>query len=255
MNVVKVFCFCLLAAWSGLYSLSARADLTIAAAATMRFAMEDIKALYQEQTGKALKVSYGSTGNLYRQILQGAPFDVLLAADESYVLRLHKDGVVPTAGRIYAEGRIGLFVANGTPYQADTLFAGLEQAIANKQIRRFAIANPEHAPYGMRAKEALVHKGLYETLKPVLVFGENIAQATQFVTTGSAQAGIIAQSLALSPSIASQGAFALIPKTWHAPLTQRMVVVRPSQDADAFMDFFQNKQVAGVLRKYGYEVP
>lgn len=255
MNVVKVFCFCLFAAFSGLYSPSARADLTIAAAATMRFAMEDIKALYQKQTGQGLKVSYGSTGNLYRQILQGAPFDVLLAADELYVLRLHREGVVASSGRIYAEGRIGLFIANGTPYQADTLFAGLEQAMANNQIRRFAIANPEHAPYGMRAREALEHEGLYEALKPGLVFGENIAQATQFVTTGSAQAGIIAQSLALSPSISSKGAFALIPKAWHAPLTQRMVVVRPSQEADVFMEFFKSHQASAILRKYGYEVP
>ncbi len=228
----------------------------IAAAADLNAAMPELIALFTKQTGKALKVTYGSSGNFAQQIAAGAPFEVFLSADESYVQKLAAGGHTDGDGVLYATGRIGLFELNGSPVKADADFADLKAALADGRLQKFAIANPEHAPYGRAAQEALTHAGLWDAIKPHLVLGENISQATQFAMTGSAQGGIIPLSLALTPQSKAAGAFVLIPADWHKPLRQRAVLIKGAGDtARAFYAFIQSAPGRDILARYGFVLP
>src|SRR5688500_5586334 len=131
-----------------------------------------------------------------------------------------------TIGTLYAVGRTVIIVPHGSPLTADGTFEDLRAALNDGRVEKFAIANPEHAPYGRRAEEALRHAGLWEQIEDKLVLGENVAQAAQFATSGATQGGIVAYSLALSPEISELGSYALIPQDWHEPLRQRMVLLR-----------------------------
>jgi molybdate transport system substrate-binding protein len=230
---------------------------TIAAASDLRYALEEIAAAFREETGQEVLLSFGSTGNFARQIREGAPFQIFMAADEQFVLDLARDGLTVDDGVLYASGRLALAIPNaGSPLEADGTLENLRAALAEGRVTRFAIANPEHAPYGMRAEEALRHQGLWEALQPLLVLGENVAQAAQFALSGNADGGIIAWSLALAPELQAEGRFALLPAEWHAPLLQRMALVQGAGPvAQAFYSYIQQPAAREIMARYGFDLP
>jgi molybdate transport system substrate-binding protein len=228
----------------------------VAAAADLQFALEEVHRQFQADTGQSLRLVFGSSGNFYRQISEGAPFQLYLSADEHYVELLHDAGRTLDAGTLYAVGRIALMIPKGSPLKADGQLDDLRAALADGRLRKFAIANPEHAPYGQRAEEALRHAGLWGDIEAHLVLGENVAQAAQFATSASAQGGIVAYSLALSPTLAGRGAYALIPAEWHQPLNQRMVLIKGADDtSQAFYRYLQEPAARAILSRHGFALP
>ncbi len=242
----------------GLALLPARAGdgPVIAAASSVQSAVTEIAAAFTAETGQAVRLSFGSTGNFARQIREGAPYAVFLAADEDFILGLYHDGIVASAGDPYAEGRLVIIVPKGGALAADPSLDGLAAALDAGQIDRFAIANPDHAPYGLRAEEALRHRGLWDRITPLLVIGENVAQAAQFAVSGNAEGGIIAYSLALAPEVAARSDHALIPADWHAPLRQRMVLLDAADPvAVAFYAYMQGTAAGAILARHGLALP
>ncbi len=229
---------------------------TVAAASDLKFALEEIALAFEKQSGKKLRLIFGSSGNFYTQIMQGAPFHLFMSADEAYVNKLYAAGKTVDSGNIYALGRIGIFVPHNSAVKADSNLDDLAKALMDGRLNKFAIANPEHAPYGDRAMQAMQHKGIWNQIKPKLVYGENITQAAQFAQSGSTQGGIIALSLAKAPAIAQHGQFALIPESWHKPLVQRMVVIKNAPDnAHEFYRFLSTEPAQVIFKKYGFELP
>ena len=204
----------------------------VAAAADLKFPLTEIAERFEKETGRAVRLAFGSSGNFARQIPQGAPFELFFSADEEYVFKLLAQGFLHDEGRLYAIGRIALFVPKGSPLTADGELKNLADALQKGRVQRFAIANPDHAPYGRAARAALEHTGLWAGLQGRLVLGENVGQAAQFASSGSAQGGIIAWSLARSPELEKLGSAALIPESWHPPLRQRMALTRKAGDTD-----------------------
>lgn len=240
-----------------LLPLSLRAaEPVIAAASDLKFALYEIARAFTADTGHKLRLTYGSSGLMATQIRNGAPFQLFLSADEDYVLQLHADGFTRDEGVLYAAGRLALVVPRNSIVPVAGDLVGLGVALRAGQVRRFAIANPEHAPYGARAREALEHAGLWELVLPRLVYGENVSQAAQFATGGSAEGGIIALSLTLSPELAAVADHAVIPASYHAPLLQRMVLLKTAgATAEAFYAYLQQSAARAVMRRYGFILP
>lgn len=241
---------------------AAPAKLRVAAASDLKFALTDLAKSFTTVTGIEIDLQFGSSGNFAQQIQQGLPLDLFLSADEGYVMALAKAGLtlggVQDNGTLYATGRIALILPKNSAIQLPKIEPEARSNLANqfKFIRKFAIANPEHAPYGRAAREALQNLGLWEQLQSKLVLGDNISQATQFVTSGAAQAGITALSLALAPEVAAQsGGHWLLPASLHAPLKQRMVLLKTAQpSAKALFDYLQTPAAKAVLAKFGFSV-
>lgn len=228
----------------------------VAAAANLQFALEEIVTAFNADSGYKVRVSMGSSGNLARQIRQGAPYQVFLSADEQFVLELACDGFTEGNGALYSIGRIVLFVPHGSPLKADGSINDLRAALGDGRLKKFAIANPEHAPYGQRAEEALRSAGLWETLRERLVFGENVTQAAQFAASQNAQGGIIAESLARSPKVSALGTFTLIPESLYRPLRQRMALIRGAGPvARQFYDYLAQPTARAVFARYGFNLP
>lgn len=251
---------CALLAWAMLLPLAGRAVAAeppvVAAASDLQFALTEIAEAFRAESGRQVRLAFGSSGNFARQIRQGAPFELFLSADEQYVQDLARDGVVPDEGVLYAIGRIVLIVPHGSPLRADGTLQDLAAALDDGRVEKLAIANPEHAPYGKRAEEALRHQGLWDRIRPRLVLGENVSQAAQFALSGSTQGGIIAYSLALSPKIAAQGTYQLVPAEWHEPLRQRMALVGGAgPDAELFYRFVQEPAARRIMRRFGFLLP
>jgi molybdate transport system substrate-binding protein len=235
---------------------AARQAPTIAAAADLRLALTEVAAQFERDTGQKVVPTFGSSGNFYRQLRQGAPFELFLSADEQYVLDLARAGKTVDRGALYAVGRLAVVAPKGSPLRVDGRLAGLRRALAQGRIARFAIANPEHAPYGMRAEEALRHAHLWQPLAGKLVLGENVAQALQFATAGGAQGGIVAYSLVLDPSLADRIDYALIPASWHQPLRQRMVLMKDAGPvARSFYRYLRQPKARRLLARYGFSMP
>jgi molybdate transport system substrate-binding protein len=225
----------------------------IAAAADLKFALTELVTAFTAETGMAVETVFGSTGTFATQIREGAPFQMFMAADESYVAKLAAEGLTRDEGTLYAQGRIVIMVPHGSVLGADGSLQSLKAALGAGTIRHFAIANPDHAPYGARAMQALQHAGLWEAILPKLVLGENVAQAAQFATSGDAQGGIIAYSLALSDQVSALGSYALIPADWHAPLNQRMVLLKDAGPvAEAFYAYINSGPARDIMQKYGF---
>ena len=234
---------------------SNRAPL-IAAASDLQFALTDIAALFESQTGQSVKLSFGSSGNFARQIRQGAPFDIYFSADENYVLDLFRDGLTRDEGALYGTGRVVIIAPHNSTLTVDARLDGLRSMLGAGQLRRFAIANPDHAPYGKRAEELLRHYGLWDEIAQHLIVGENVSQAAQFATSSSAQGGIIAYSLALSPRVSTLGSYALVPEEAHSILRQRVVLLKNAGPiAEQFFTFVQRKDVRVIFRQYGFRLP
>lgn len=237
-------------------SVFAKAVPTIAAASDLKFALEELATIFEKATGQKIRLIFGSSGHFYTQIMQGAPFDLFLSADENFIFKLFESGKTIDRGRMYAKGRIGIMVPHASPLKADGQLQDLGRAMKDGRLKKFAIANPEHAPYGMRAKETLTRAGLWGDIQPHLVIGENISQTAQFALSGSTQGGIIAQSLALSPNLAKLGRFDLIPEDWHQPLLQRMVLMKnASKTTEDFYHFLSQEQSQIIMKRYGFTMP
>jgi molybdate transport system substrate-binding protein len=230
-------------------------SLRIAAASDLQFAFADLAARYEKQTGAKLAITYGSSGNFFAQIQNGAPFDLFFSADIAYPRKLIDAGFAESDSRYtYAFGRIVLWL----PPKSPLIPANLQwNTLLDARIQRIAIANPEHAPYGRAAVAALQKAGLYERLKSKLVYGENISQAAQFVLSGSAQAGILALSLATAPAMKS-GKYWEIPRDLYPPLEQAVVLLKSSSNkpaARAFLAFLQTESARATLARYGFTLP
>lgn len=257
IRIMVAFAALLLLAALPLGPVRAQQDTpVIAAASDLQFALPEVAEAFQRDTGQQVRLTFGSSGNFARQIRQDAPFAAFFSADEAFVDDLARDGFMRDPGQLYAIGRIVLIVPKGSPLRADGSLDDLKAALADGRLQKFAIANPEHAPYGMRAEEALRTKGLWDGIKEKLVFGENVSQAAQFATSANAQGGIIAYSLALSPKVSALGAYELIPDAWHRPLRQRMALTKKAgPTAEAFYAFAQSPAARAIFRKYGFVLP
>lgn len=218
--------------------------------------MGEVIAAFTAETGKAVRLVTGSSGNFSRQIRQGAPFALFLSADEDFILDLARDGFTRDGGDLYAVGRVVIVVPHGSPLKADGSLVDLKAALADGRVIHFAIANPEHAPYGRSAEEVLRHRGLWDAIQPKLVLGENVSQAAQFAASGNAQGGIIAYSLALAPQLAARSSFALIPEDWHSPLRQRMVLLKKAGPvAEQFYAYLRKPAARAILKRNGFVLP
>jgi molybdate transport system substrate-binding protein len=238
-------------------SAAAQEDAPVVAAASdLQFAIAEIAEAFEAETGMAVRLSLGSTGNFARQIREGAPFEIFMAADEKFIADLHAEGFTPDEGDLYAIGRVVIMVPNGSSLTPDAELNDLAEMLAAGRITRFAIANPDHAPYGMRAREALMTKGIWDDLQPVMVLGENVSQAAQFALSGNAEGGIIAYSLALAPEVAPRGTYALIPEDWHEPLRQRMVLLNGAGEvAQAFYAYMKEPAAREIMERFGFVLP
>jgi molybdate transport system substrate-binding protein len=193
---------------------------------------------------------------LTRQILDGAPFEMFLAADEEFPNKLTAARLTRDEGVVYALGRLVLFAPTGSPLTVDEDLDGLARLVNSGGVNRFAIANPDVAPYGQAAAAVLRKHGLWNAIRPRLVLGDTIAQAAQFATTGNVVGGLIAYSLVLGPGFASRGTYAVIPDGDHPPLRQRMVLLKQaSQPVTRFYEYVQTDAARAILRKHGYGVP
>ncbi len=228
----------------------------VAAASDLKFALDEAIETYRQHGGQVVRASYGSSGNFFAQIRQGAPFDIFMSADETLVLELARLGLARDDSQLYGIGRLALFVPHGSPLHADAKLDDLERALADGRLRHFAIANPAHAPYGRAARDALQARGLWPVIEARLVLGENVAQAAQFALTGAAEGGLIALSLARAPTFAAAGEYALVPAEMHQPLRQRMAALkRASPAALEFYAWLAGAQARDIFARFGFELP
>jgi molybdate transport system substrate-binding protein len=230
-------------------------EIRVAAASDLKFALDTLSEKYTKQTDRKIAVIYGSSGNFFAQIQNGAPFDVFLSADIDYPRKLEGAGLAePGTLYEYAVGRIVIWMPADS--RADLAKLGWK-ALLDQSVERIAIANPEHAPYGSAAIAALRNSGIYDQVRRKLVYGENIAQAAQFVASGSAQAGMIASSLASSPLMRS-GKRWEIPANLHPPIEQGAVILKSAKDkegARAFVEFLKSGAGRKILESNGFMVP
>jgi molybdate transport system substrate-binding protein len=239
---------------------SAFADqLLVAAASDLSFPIKEIVANFERATGHQVKLTLGSSGNFRAQIENGAPFDVYLSADVDYVRQLDRAGLIePNSIYIYAVGRLVVWVPNGSPIDVQRL--GIN-SLLEPAAKRIAIANPDVAPYGRAAVAALRHFNIYDRVASRLVRGENIAQTAQFVSSGAADIGIIAHSMALSDPMRSAGKYWEIPPDAHPRLDQAMALLKQARKsghldaARAFYEWFRNDSSRVILKKYGFSLP
>lgn len=235
------------------HTAHAEEKITIAAAADLKFALDEIVALFKSTHPAAqIETIYGSSGQFSTQIRQGAPYDIYFSADIAYPRALKAEGLGASEVQPYAVGRIVLWSQS-----RDATRSSLAD-LTDPSIRKIAIANPAHAPYGKRAEEALKTAGVWEKIGPKLVYGENIAQTAQFVQSGNAQVGIIALSLAISPELAKQGSYALIPDKLHQPLEQGFIITKRAADnllAREFAGFMASKAARTIMARYGFVLP
>jgi len=235
--------------------LAQEREIRVAAAADLKFAMTELAQQFEGQTHDKVSVTYGSSGNFFSQIQNGAPFDLFFSADIEYPKKLEAAGFAePGTLYEYAVGKIVIWA----PYQTPTDLKNQGwNALLSLAVQRIAIANPDHAPYGRAAVAAMQKAGVYEQARFRLVYGENIAQAAQFVQSGNAQIGIIAKSLALSPAM-KDGEIWEIPADMYSPIEQGAIVLKSAknkQGAQKFLDFLKSESGRRVLEKYGFALP
>ncbi|HET7180498.1 MAG TPA: molybdate ABC transporter substrate-binding protein [Chryseosolibacter sp.] len=227
--------------------------ILVAAASDLRFALDSLTSAFESSNDAKVEISYGSSGKLAQQIVHGAPFDVFFSADIAYPEQLETEHKTGSAIYPYARGRIVLWSRQLDPNVRQI------QTVVDPSVVKIAIANPMHAPYGKRAIEALQYYRLWKTVKARAVYGENISQTAQFVTSGAADAGFIALSLALSPPMQKEGGkYYLIPEESHAPLIQAAVITQHGKAnalARAFLDFVKSDRANHILSHFGFTKP
>src|SRR5262245_60152862 len=234
-------------------------EIVVAAASDLNFLLKEIVAQFERQTGHKVKLSLGSSGTFHAQITNGAPFDVFLSADITYPRELEKAGLTePNSLFIYAVGRAVIWVPKSSAIDVAKL--GM-QSLLDPSVRKIAIANPQHAPYGRAAVSSMQHFKVYDAVKSKLVLGENVSQAAQFIESGAADIGIIALSLARSDAMQSVGKYWGIPLETYPRLDQGGVILKQSRKANhldaarAFMDALRSTQGRAVLERYGFFLP
>lgn len=226
-------------------------ELNVAAAADLAFAFNEIGALYEQETGTKVNFSFGSTGQLAQQIEQGAPFDLFAAANESFVEELlARDRVLADSTALYAQGRITLWTRTDSGLKVERV-----QDLLQPNIKHVAIANPDHAPYGMAAREAMQSAGIWEQIQPRLVLGENAMATLQYGVRG--EVDVVIAPLSLSVSV-PDAHWVLIPAELHKPINQALAVVKESKhqaDARAFAAFINGPKGRPIMIKYGFVLP
>ncbi|MEK6299109.1 MAG: molybdate ABC transporter substrate-binding protein [Acidobacteriota bacterium] len=231
-------------------SASKNAVLTVSAASDLTPAFQELGKLFEQQNGTKVVFNFGSTGQLTQQIEQGAPVDLFAAANVSFIAGLEQKGlIIPETKALYAQGRLTIWTRKDSLLRLDRV-----EDLAGPEVKRVAIANPEHAPYGMAAREALKRAGVWEAVSPKLVFGENISQTFQFAESGNVDAAIVALSL----SINSDGLWKLIPPELHDPLNQTLAVIKGAKNEAAarkFAEFINAPEGRRVMRRYGFVLP
>jgi molybdate transport system substrate-binding protein len=237
-------------------------QLTIAAAADLNYALKDLSARFEQQTGNKVALSFGASGNLYAQIQNGAPYDLFFSADASYPEKLAEAGLIDKSSlRPYATGHLVLWLPQ--TMSAFAIHGGatrerIAQLLLRPEVKRIAIANPEHAPYGRAAMSALQQLGVEDKVKGKLVLGENVSQAVQFAQSGNAQTALISLSLALSPPMKSAGDYWELPADSYPEIEQVAGIIaasRHKEAARAFLEFVQSGEGAAILKRYGFAVP
>lgn len=243
---------------SGSASVSSPDDGTvrIAAASDLTFALEEIAGeLHESHSGLDLAITYGSSGTFLQQLMNGAPFDLYLSADLDYPRELVADGLASEEDVFaYAVGRLALWAASDSPVDPSDGLPGL----VSSEVDTIAIANPEHAPYGVAAVAAMKSAGIYEAVADKLIFGENVAQAAEFAMSGNADAGLIALSLALSPAMSSTGSFVEIPLDDYPRIDQGGVVMASARDPEAahlVRDYLVSDEGEAILARHGFSMP
>jgi molybdate transport system substrate-binding protein len=228
-------------------ALAQTAPIRVAAASDLKFVLSELGARFERETHLKLNITYGSSGNLARQLAQGLPMDLFLSADEALIERLHKSGWARDAGVVYARGRLAWVVPKDSQAALDADLKGL-QGYSGK----LAIANPEHAPYGRAARAALQQAGLWDKLQPQLVLGENVSQAMQFVSTGAAQAALVALSLAAAPELTTRIRHIAVNPALHPPIIQRMALHRAASPAAvSFYEFLRTPVAKQLFQQHG----
>ena len=225
-------------------------ELTVFAASDLGPALQKIVPPFEKRAHTKVTVVFGSSGTLAQQVRNGAPADVFLAANENFIDGLVSEGLVLSGSRLrYARGRLVTVTLKSSAIRIDLL-----RALADPKVRRVAIANPAHAPYGLAAQQALRASGLWTAIQPKLVYGENVQQAVQFVHSGSADAGIVARSIVDTPELA----WTLVDTTLHAPLNQTAGIVSRTKHqalALSFLEFVNGAQGRSVMRQFGFLLP
>jgi molybdate transport system substrate-binding protein len=230
-------------------------EINIAAAADLTFAFKDVAAQFEKQTGDQIRLTYGSSGNFFAQIQNGAPFDLFFSADIGYPQKLETAGLAES-GTIYeyASGKLVIWVPHASKLD---LSRGLA-TLLDPSIRKIAIANPQHAPYGVAAVAAMRHDGIYDKVKNKLVLGENISQTAQFVESGNADVGLLALSLAVAPAMKGSGRYIEIPPDDYPPIIQAAVILKSSRNkelADQFLKFLKEPATVALMERYGFSIP
>ena len=230
-------------------------EIAVAAASDLNFAIKEVIGEFEKQTGHRVKVSLGSSGNFYAQLQQGAPFDLYFSADIGYPKKLEEAGLTVSGSLYrYAVGRVVLWAPKSSPVDVSQGLTVLKEA----RVKKIAIANPKHAPYGRAAVAAMEHAQVYAEVKDRLVLGENISQAAQFIESGACDVGIIALSLALAPAMRSAGSYWEIPAEAHPPLEQGAAILKQSKHqelATSFLAFLQGPQGQEIMIRYGFTLP
>ena len=255
--VLGVFACCAVAVGAEGPITPATRTLAVAAAADLQFALADLVTQFHTQhPDVSVVVTYGSSGNFYAQLSQRAPFDLFFSADAEFPARLAADGLtVPNSGFVYGIGRLVVWVPRGTPLDVERLGMAV---LTQSAVRRIAIANPKHAPYGRAAEAAMRALGVYDRVRAKLVFGDNVAQAAQFVQTGAADVGILALSLAMAPPRREAGVYWEIPATAYPSIVQAGVILRSTRQPEAarqFCEFVRSAAGRSILARYGFTRP
>lgn len=248
---MRTFLICLALLTSAL-QLPAQDTLTVAAAADLQPVMTDIAARFEKESGVRVKLSFGSSGNFFAQIQNGAPYDLFFSADVDYPAKLQSAGLIePGSLYRYATGKIALWAPNGSTIDVSK---GLS-ILADDNVQKIAIANPSHAPYGRAAEAALKNAGVWDKVTSKLVLGENIAQTAQFVQSGNADIGILALSLVLAPAMKDHGKYFIVPQTFYTALQQATVILKSSQHkelAARFLEYMKSGEIRSLLQQYGF---
>ncbi|MBI3399598.1 MAG: molybdate ABC transporter substrate-binding protein [Deltaproteobacteria bacterium] len=234
-------------------------SLTIAVAADLSFAFTEISGQFEKESDIKIVLSFGSTGMFARQIENGAPFDIFFAANEKYIDELASKGlIIPGTKQLYAQGRLVLAVNKKLVPAGSKQGSGVNirkpEDLLDPSIKKIAIANPDHAPYGIAAKEAMIKLELWDKLKPKMIYAENIRQAVQFVQTGDASAGIVALSVADVPEIT----YTIIDSSLHNPINQAVAIIKTTKverDTRLFIDYVNSPAGRAIMKKYGFGLP
>jgi len=246
---VKIICACFIALLS--MDCQGQGKILIAAASDLKFALDSVAVVFRKKYSGTVEIAYGSSGKLFEQVSNGAPFDIFFSADIEYPNKLKEKGLTASDIYIYGVGRIVVWSK-----KIDVEKEGMN-SLLSPGVKKIAIANPLHAPYGKRAEEALKFYKMHDTIKNKLVLGENISQAAQFVTTGAADIGIVAYSLALSPNMKKEnGKFYLIPENAHQRLQQAVVITKQGKANDfaqTFLSFVKSSEAKQVLSYFGFK--